>query len=442
MTLPGDATIASSTAILKTKYNQSKVYWMAYKNNPDYATVKKKTDFDGNNKVIAVQTEVPTGGGSSISQAQSNMNPGSYQKFTITRIEDFGVARVKGQAIKAAAKNTGALVDLWTREMDGILHHVVRSTAINMWRTGTGTRGFQGSAVSGTTITLSDGVSANRPSDITNFAIGLKIQATNGDGGAVRIGGQGYAYIASLSRVQGTMTVSGTVGGAIVAINTLITDIVIQDALVRAGDYVGAQVSGANTMITGIGGWIQPIAKRPLASPTTLWGLDQSTDEVRLGGLYLDGKNVSMQETLLEGLAMLGVENAGFMSSDPVVWMHPRDRMTLVKELDAKVQYTRVDTSVPGSEARVGFRALEIEADNGTSKVMSSLNVPRGTVFITYWETWALESLGPMPGILDFDSNKFLRVTDDDAYEVRVGGYPQMSCESPVGTLNVSNFGA
>jgi hypothetical protein len=72
---------------------------------------------------------------------------------------------------------------------------------------------------------------------------------------------------------------------------------------------------------------------------------------------------------------------------------------------------------------------------------MADINVPRYTCLVTQWDTWALESIGPMPQILDFDSNEFLRVTNDDSYEVRVGYYGNMSNAAPAYSNFVSNFG-
>lgn len=416
------ATLASSAAILKTKYNQPKVYWLAYKNNPAFATVRKATDFDGNNKVIAVQTEVPQGGGSSVGQAQTNMNPGVYKNFLITRIEDFGVARVKGQALRAAQKNAGALVDLWTREMDGIMHHVTRSAAIHMWRSGTGSRGQISAAsnVATATITLTN------IWDVTNFAVGLLVQATATDGGTAPRSAGATASITGIDRVLGTLTVA-------VAWSTSIAAVAASDYLVRAGDYVGAVTASTNTMVTGVQGW------NPASNPasTAFFGLDRTSDYTRLSGCRLDGTGVPMQEILLESLAMLGVEGA----EPDKIWMHPRDRAQLVKELGAKVTYQRVETKIPGSQAKVGFKGVEFETDSGTALIMSDLNVPRQKAFPTQWDTWALESLGPAPQILNWDSNEFLRVTDDDSYEVRVGYYAQLSNAAPAFTCHVYNFG-
>ena len=414
------ASIATSQAILKTKYTHPNVFWEAYEDNPSFAEIRHDETFDGNNKQIAVQTEAPIGRGYSVSQAQSNMGPGTYKDFLLTRIEDFGVARIKGQAMRAAAKSTGALISLWTREMDGIILQLTRSAAINMWRTGTGSRGSisSGSTVGSTAITLAT------IADVSNFYIGGTVQAAGTDGGALRAGGA-FQTITKINRVTGVLTAATNWN---VAINGLSTG----DFLNITGD---AANGGANIMVTGVQAYIPPAASRPVAA-TTLFGLDRSSDEVRLAGLYLDGTNTPMQEALIEACAMAGVEGAKIDR----VWMHPRDRAVLVKELGAKVTYVKDTVKVDGI-GDIGFKAIDLTLEEAEVRVMADINVPRFTCLVTQWDTWAFESLGPAPMIIKEDGPDFLRVSNDDSFEVRCTYAGNLSNAAPAYSVNISNFG-
>lgn len=418
------AAIATSLAILKTKYTQPKVYWEAYEDNPSFADIRHDETFDGNNKQIAVQTEAPIGRGFSIAQAQQNMGPGTYKDFLLTRIEDFGVARIKGQAMRAAAKSTGSLISLWTREMDGIILQVSRSAAINMWRTGTGSRGIisAGSTVGSATVTLAT------VADISNFYIGAQLQASATDGGAVR-GGGAFATVTKINRVTGTMTVGTTWSGQIPGL--------------AAGDYLyingDAPNGGTNLMVTGVQAWVPPanaISAGVRINSNAFFGLDRTSDEVRLAGLYLDGTNTPMQEALIEAVAMAGVEGAKIDR----VWMHPRDRAVLVKELGAKVQYVKETVKVEGI-GDIGFKAIDLTLDEAEVRVMADINVPRFTSLVTQWDTWTFESIGQAPGILKEDGPDFLRTSNDDSYEVRVGYYGNLSNMAPARSVLISNFG-
>ena len=427
MAAPGSATTATSAALLKTQYDQPKVYWLSYKNNPSWAQIEKDESFPGDSKVIAVQTEVPQGGGTTIALAQANANPSVYLKFILTRVTDFGVARVTGEALKAAESVKGALLQLWQREMDGILFTVKRSLAIHMQRNGTGTRGFisAGSTVGSATITLA------LTSDVTNFAVGMTLQAANGDGGALRSAGA-TIILTGINRTTGTLTAGGNWSASIAAIAA-------GDALVRNGD--GAN-GGSNVVISGRGAWIPPgdpgTTYNNYAIPTTLFSLNRTSDTVRLAGSRFNCAQQSMQDAIQEMAAIAQVEGA---DGDLTATMHPRDRANFAKELGAKVIYVREEKKMSGSEARMGFSAIKLETDAGDVKIFADLNIQRGTVYLGDTETERFSSIGPAPQILDWDSNEFLRYATDDSYEVRVGTYGNYSNAAPALWVNGQGFG-
>ena len=62
------ANIATSIAIVKTKYSPDYVKFVVYEENPSFASVKHDETWDGGVLQVAVQTEAPIGGGFSIAQ--------------------------------------------------------------------------------------------------------------------------------------------------------------------------------------------------------------------------------------------------------------------------------------------------------------------------------------------------------------------------------------
>jgi hypothetical protein len=50
--------------------------------------------------------------------------------------------------------------------------------------------------------------------------------------------------------------------------------------------------------------------------------------------------------------------------------------------------------------------------------------------------TWKLSGLGQIPQILDMDGLKMLRVSNDDATEIRIGYYAQLKCHAPAYNIN------
>ena len=114
------ATLAASAAILKVRYPDGKLPSALYKNFKYTASVGKREDFTGKSRVIAIQNENPQGSSADFPTAQGSLKQGVYNSFEVTRSEHFGLARIKGQTLKAAEGDEGALVDLWKNETEGI----------------------------------------------------------------------------------------------------------------------------------------------------------------------------------------------------------------------------------------------------------------------------------------------------------------------------------
>lgn len=399
------ATLAASTAILKTHYPKGELPKELYDNQVALAMVNKTTDFDGQNEVLAIQTEGTQGASADFATALGTLQQSQFYRFTITRAKDYSLARIQGEALKAAEKNTGSLVDLWTNEIESATFTAARSLGISMFRDGTGTRGFVGAyTATQTTLTL------KTISDVTNFSVKQFIQAVATSGGTLRAGGA-KGQITAIDRVNGILTAGS-------AWDTLIPGIAANDALVRAGDN--------NSVLTGFAGWIS-------GSTSTLFGLDRTPDPLKLAGQVLDATRMPMGDALIEAAARVGVEGG----KPTHLFCHPRDAANFKKQLDGKVQFDRVESSVAG----ISFSAMEFEGDNGRVKIMSDMNCQRNIGWLGQLSDVELRSLGPAPHILNYDSNDFLRVASDDAYEVRVGSYAQLKVKRPAHWVQIQNWG-
>ena len=411
------ATVAVSAAILKTKYPDGRLPLAMYEKFPFVASIQKNEDFDGNNKVIALQTENPQGSSADFQTALGSLAQGNYSNFLLTRVEHFGIARIKGQAMKAAAKSTGALVDLWQRETDGINQTEMKALEIYLHGDGSGTLGSisSGSTVASLTITLAN------ISDAPKFDLGMRLGAVS-DSTLSPTVRPGWVTVTSIDRVGGTLTVTGSNW------STSIVGLATGDYLVRYGDNA---VAGTGNVVTGVKQWCVGGT-----TPGTLFGLNRNTDPVRLAGQTYNATNVPMEDALIEAESLRNFQGQmGKLTG----WVNSRDISQFKKSLGGKVQYTRVnsDTTIAG----VSFRAIEFEGDFDTIKLMSSPFVSRNTVELLQMEDFSLDSLGPAPQMLDFDGPNFLRVGSDDAYEVRFGLYGNSACKLPSGSIIMTNWG-
>lgn len=408
------ATLAQSQAILKTKYPDGRLPKAMYQSFPFTAMVQKREDFDGNNKVVALQTENPQGSSADFATALGSLAQGVYKNFLLTRVEHFGVARIKGQALKAAAGNTGALVQLWKNETDGISQTEMKMDEVYAFGNGSGALGA--ATFSTVTATLST------TTDVVNFDLGMRLGGVSDNtlSPTVRTG---YQTITGIDRSAGTLT-------AATNWTVAITGLTNGDYLVRAGDNASA---GTGVVLTGLQQWFVGGS-----SPVALFGLTRSTDPVRLASQNYNASGVPMEDAVIEAESLVTIQ--GHMGNK-VLWANPRDIAQLKKSLGGKVTYPRA--RMESTEAGIGFDALQYEGDNGTIKVLTSPFCPRTQAFLVEMEYISLDSLGPHVGMLDYDGPNFLRVANDDAYEVRFGGYKQLNGGmAPVKHIRITNFGA
>lgn len=407
------ATLTNVSAILKVRYKDG----VAYEGREMQTLLNvlpKATDFDGESMTIAVQTAGPQGASSDFAQALQSLKPGNYYKFVVTRVESFALARVRGQAMKAA-RNGGALLNLWENEINRATKTDMEHNAIMCHRGGTGARGRLATASSGyasTTITL------NSVWDANNFEIGMRVRGSSTDGGALL--STAANEITAVDRINGTLTAGTTWNVAIPGLSD-------GHYLYRAGDE---QNGGTSVVPTGFDGWIVGGT-----SPGTLFSLNRNPDPVRLAGQSLDVTGIPMSEALTRGIAYLDIQGA---KAPDLCIVHPADMAQLKSSLDTQKIY---DGQLKGSTAGVSFKTVQIAGSRGPVDILEDPYTTQGRVKITRKAAWKFHTLGPVSQILDFDDNQFLRVASDDAYEVRVGTYGNMYTDRPLDSIVLTNFG-
>lgn len=398
------------SAVLKQQYTQSKVYDLCYKKRPAWAMLKKNTDFVGSNKVVAVRNAMPQGRSHTFATGQSNVTPSTYNKFTVTRRADYAFAEITTEAILAAKNDAGALLRSLKKEVDGAIETSARNIAVELFRNGGGARG----QISSTSNTGTATITLTVPADVVNFEIGMVLQTSTADGtsGSVKAG---TVTLTAIDRTAGTLTASGnwTAGIATAAAN---------DYIFQAGDF-GAGVKGFPA-------WI------PATAPTSgdnFFGLDRSSDVVRLAGIRYNGSGAPIEETLIAAAALAGREGA----SPDVVFMNPLDYSNLVTALGSKVIYERMKVSGT-TDPNFGFQTVTLVGPTGPVGVVSDVNCQKGTAFMLQMDTWSFDSLEDAPMILDQDGLQILRKATSDSYEVRVGYFGQLICEAPNYNVNIT----
>lgn len=401
----GDATVTALQNILKTKYDQKKFYQLFYRKAAFAGMIQKDEKFGGNNARISLRYGAPQGGSMLFATAQSNKTTSSDVAFLLTRARDYQVSGITGEALGASEGDENSIYSGLKGEMEGSMRNLNRSIQITMWRNGGGQRGKGDGAysVAGATATL------QTPADIVNFEVGMKVtmSSTDGTSGAQRVGS---LTVQAVNRVAGTITFSAN-------INAGVTSPVNTDYFFRQDDH--AQTSGV-AVAKGVAAWL------PTTAPTAgdnFFGVDRSVDTTRLAGVLYAGNGGNKEETLIDAAELAGREGA----DDLTCFVNNLDRADIVKSLGSKAMYEPVKST----DGTIGYRALVIEGPDGPIKILSDINVPKGTFNMLQLDTWIMKSIKGAPRLLDDDGSKMLREASSDGYEWRMGAYYQIGCEAP-----------
>jgi hypothetical protein len=386
-------------AVLKTLYTPKAVENLCYQEHPFLALMQKNDQFYGHNKQIPLIYGSNRGRSSSFAKAQANKGNSAFAAFFTTRVSDYSIASFDAETVEASENDKGAFVNLIKQEVDGAMMSAAQSDSQAIWGNGSGSIG-EIASISVDTLTLTN------VEDIIHYEIGHYLEAAALEtSGATRVG---IMKVIALDRDLGTITV-----------DTKSTSLAVGDFLFTDGDR--------NSKMSGFEAWIPRIAP---TSGDSFFGLDRSVDSTRLAGVRFNGVGMSNEEALVKGLARHSREGA----RPDFAFMNSGRWGDLLLELGSKVNYVDVKTGY----ADIGFRGVQVHAGKRTITVLCDDNVASDQIAVVTRKSWQLDSLKKSIRILDLDGNKFLRESDADGYELRVGGYKQVQCNAPAYNMNIT----
>lgn len=393
------ASVLNMAAILKTIYPSGLPKDATYKDNPLLALMPKATDFYGEDAKAPLKYAPNAGRSSTFSTAQTNSSNVKNVAFRYTRDSDYAVARVTNELILASKNNSGAFISGLKQEIDSAQLNITNSAAQAMYGNGSGVIG----QLAASTVLASTSLPLRSPDDVVFFEVGYKIKlsATNG-GGSVKAG---VLTIVAVDRETGVLTVDAN-------ISTAIATATVNDFISIEGDY--------DSKMKGLSAWI------PQVAPTTgdnFFGVDRSLDVTRLAGFRGDLSSLPIEEALIQGGMKIG-RDGGKIDH---VFMSFQKYADLTKSLGSKVQYV----DVIAKDANIGFQGVKVNLGKSIATVIPDRNCPENQMKMLQLDSWKLHSLEGMPMILDMDGLKMLRVSNDDAAEIRVGYYAQIACYWP-----------
>lgn len=411
-------TQANVAGILKELYDEQKVQWLTYKDNPTLAMMKKEERFPGKYYPVPVVYGLTQGSSATFATAYNNQSSPLVAEFLVTRVSDFSLATIDGQLLAAAQSDPGAFIDGSELMIDAAFQNEVNRIASAMFRNGAGTIGQIASVsnISGNSYL----VTLNNPDDSVQFEgnqVIVAVQNVDGSGTAPT----DTAQINSVNRNLGTLTVTSA--------TNIASDWPATYYLAIQGDLPTTsnnnfQPSGSTTTnsllkIAGLAAWL------PLSGPgvsDTFFGVNRNLDTQRLAGVTFNGSALSLEEALLQGTGRIAL-NGGRVDTGLCSYS---TYTALITSLGSKVVY--LDHKV----GEIGFRGVQVNGANTVMSVFPDRNCPDGVIYCLEMDSWVLRSQNPAPHILKYmDEIEILRVPGLDAAELRVGGYMNMYTNKP-----------
>lgn len=394
--------MTAANAWLKEYYNDQKVNFLVYDQNPTLAMMPKDEDAVGEYIPIPTVYETSQGASASFSTAQTNQVPMQAAKFLLTLCTDYSLDTIQNQVILASGNDKGSFARLGKKHVEGTLRRAKNRAGAFIFRSGTGSIGAiaTGGITSGV-ITLSN------PADVVHFGVNQTLQANATDGGASPRAALGY--VIAVNRGTGTVTVASSgIGGAAGSPSGW-----------TAGDFLLTQGDN-NAVMKGLLAWV------PASDPTStdnFYGVNRSADVTRLGGVRYTGTSYTIEEALINS-SMLVAREGGMTSTGIAPYA---SYGALVTALGSKKTYDNVS-----GPAGISYQGVKVIGANSEFSVFPDRSCPAATAFLLQMDTWKLYSLGQFPGILRSpDGLEMLRVYNADAAEVRAGGYSNAGCEAP-----------
>lgn len=411
-------TQAAVAGILKELYDDQKVQWLTYNDNPALAMMKKIESFPGKYYPVPVVYGLTQGAAATFANAYNNQSSPLVAEFLVTRVADFSLATIDGQLLAAAQTDPGAFIDGAELMIDAAFQTAVNRLAGAMFRNGAGTIG-QISAVanvSGTTYT----VTLTNPDDTVQFEPGqvlVAVQNVDASGTAPT----DVATITAVNRNTGVLTVTSATN---IASDWPATYwLAVQGDLPSSSNnnFQPSGSSGTNSLLklAGFAAWL-PLAGPPVSD--SFFGINRNLDTQRLAGVTFDGTALSIEEALLQGTGRIAL-NGGRVDTGICSYS---TYTALITSLGSKVQY--IDEKI----GEIGFRGVQVNGANTVMSIFPDRSCPDGVIYCLEMDSWCLRSQNPAPHILKYmDEIEILRIPGVDAAELRVGSYVNMYTNKP-----------
>lgn len=403
---------------------------LVFNRNPALALIDKdETEMGLAGKYFPIPVMSDTGAGRSANfgNAQQYQTAPQTQEFNVTRVQNYSLATLTGDFLRASAQNIGAFMPGAELNVKSAFQSIGNDLAHDIFGDGSGQRGTYGlgaGSISGGIITL-DAASMS-----LQFAVGMALVSYSISGlTPTQSTSAAIGYVIAVDTSAGTVAVSATQGGAAGTPTNWSTSF---PYLAQVGDvnFVSNGLSSANMLkVAGFGAWIPSTAP---GGSDNFFGVNRSVSPTKLAGLRFNGVNESIQDALIDSVNQLAAN--GSEAGDPdFIFINPTSYQVLVKQLTSQGVYQMIKAKI-NDEVNISFKALVLPTANGEIAIIQDRNCPAQTAYIITLKTWKLRTLGKCPQFLTypgFYDQLGIPVPGNDAIQLQIGYYGNLTCNAP-----------
>jgi len=350
------------------------------------AKIRRSNNFIGNDKKMLVPVGYQGGRGAGILPEFSN---GSYVQPTLTRKRHYARARYDRETIKASSGSDGAFYQGTSRLVKGTVDTYGDMMSIFLHGQSNGALGTIGAAVTGSGTTGSPYV--------CTISVGTWIPANWTKNDLVNVDTSVDKFkIQSINRTNRTVSLVIQAGGTQVPADT---------------DLIYLQGS-KDAVITGLG-------QAMSATSGTMWGVTID-DSFKVSQIDGSGAALTLDDLIR---ASLDAEEFGGKGIQGIHMPYNQYRRILNQMEDKKViEVSPRDKALTG---RISYKAIALETPHGDVPLIpDKYMLPTEVWGLNYDEIEIMHA--PDHGWFDDDGKVFHRMSEDDAYEARFGGYSEM----------------
>lgn len=417
----GAEDLAAAQNALKVIYTDEELQLKIEKDHPLFAAMRKSNIFEGKTLDHDVQHGFTQSAGPTIAVAESTLSTAADAAFSVSRKQYYGAGKISREVILASRSKKGSFTRKLKQAMDNAVDSLTLFLMWSLWGNGGGAYGRLAK------VGVADGL-LNTQVQLANPDLSvwiekdmqLQFSVNTGFGGVTTVkqpGGGAEASaatgitltVANVLRRTGLITFSG-------AVPVAAGEVAVNDYIFRR------QTKGL--LLTGVRGW-NPMNDTDAA--LALFGAPRSVDLERLSGLRYLTPSGSYSSTILD--AMGYAKNLG--ASLKHLYMNP---VSITKLSDVERSKT---TREEIGDLGIGFDVIKFSTAVGNLDLLSEPAVPPGWAYATNPEDWELAFLGEENKPVEFfeEDGLLKRVSGEDNYEFRLGGYGNFLHYKPVNGL-------